>query len=109
ILQSKIAIINNNDSLTQHFNSLQLGPDNKIYTYSTVPVFPLPVAFLYQINQPNLPGLQSDFQKATLQCDTIVSSYLPNFYDGIFTNHHKASLRIPTCISGMFDSIPFYD
>jgi hypothetical protein len=35
---------------------------------------------------------------------------LPNTYDGIYTNHHKASLRLPLCNSPFpFDSIPFFD
>jgi hypothetical protein len=108
ILLSKTPILVN-DSITKEFNSLQLGPDNKIYSYSTVDAFPQPFSYLYEISQPDQHGLQCNFHLSQLQCNSLERTWLPSFPDAIFTNHHKASLRIPTCIAGEFDSIPFYD
>jgi hypothetical protein len=109
ILLSKTPIMVENTEI-RDYRSLQLGPDNRIYTFRMIDYFPMHKSFLCQINQPDLPGLQSDFQVCSFQCDTFGLNWLPNFYDGIFTNHHRAALKIPLCNPvNTFDSIPFFD
>jgi PKD repeat protein len=89
---------------------LQLGPDGKVYLFYAP--FPLP-----QFNSVIKPIIRnySTSSGYTLSTDSVLfttpnTKVLPNFYDGIFTNHHKAALKIPLCNpTGGFDSIPFFD
>jgi hypothetical protein len=106
-----------NDATTPFYDiiyslkSLQLGPDNFIYGGATVtdtlqggPSFKL---FRVSVDSLiNLERLPFYFQ----QSGGVLGAGLPNTYDGIYTNHHKASLLLPLCNSPFpFDSIPFFD
>ena len=93
------------------FRDLQLAPDGNIYLrgyiYDTTETSQLIRDKLFVIKQGNDSIIETPIYFA--HPNLISSLGLPSFPDAIFTNHHKASLRIPTCIAGVFDSIPFYD
>lgn len=97
---------------TLEWGELQLGADNNIYAFrSVVDSSVIPMLARTEI-------LILDSQMDTLP-ERPISVYrdpgrfnilgFPTFPDAIFTNHHKASLRIPGCDPERFDSIPFFD
>ena len=91
--------------------ALQLAPDGNIYARGfiydeTNGYFIRNELFLIK---PHNDTLQSSTFVYPSQNIIGLPNGLPSYPDAIFTNHHKASLRIPTCIAGVFDSIPFYD
>jgi hypothetical protein len=109
ILQSKTQLLHT-DSM-RNFTSLQLAPDGNIYGRG-------------DIYDPSLDiFIRSELFTIKPDSDSLSPTPfiyypipfvgwpwgLPSFPDAIFTNHHKASLRIPTCVAGVFDSIPFFD
>ena len=109
IMQSKIQLISPENAF--EWSSMQLAPDNNIYVKASL-----------RDSLNTIATAGDAIFKIKTDSDTIFatpfSNYrplftfyvgLPSFPDAIFTNHHKASLRIPTCIAGVFDSIPFYD
>lgn len=109
IMQSKIQLISPENAF--EWSSMQLAPDNNIYVKASL-----------RDSLNTIATAGDAIFKIKIDSDTIFatpfSSYrplftfyvgLPSFPDAIFTNLHKASLRIPTCMSGVFDSIPFYD
>lgn len=111
IAQSKIQLIEP-QLLISDMAALQLAPDGNIYV-NTIIVDSMDTVSTHVHSElwkikPNVDTLFTT--GIILNIDSIEPNYgLPSFPDAIFTNHHKASLRIPTCITGVFDSIPFYD
>jgi hypothetical protein len=104
------------DSIPQ-INGMQLAPDNNIYvkvrkqgpngvsSYGEI----LRIETATAING-NLPLISELNYPQNLGPFDIYGISFPSFYDGIFTNHHKAALKIPLCNpTGGFDSIPFFD
>ena len=95
--------------------SFQLASDNYIYAVSHVQDTVLNVYRLQLLRMGNIDNSVSMDTVERLPIyfitgNLIVGSGLPAFYDGIYTNHHKASLRLPLCNSPFpFDSIPFFD
>ena len=120
ILASK-SLIGVNDSNTILADSIilirsfQLANDNYIYAVSQVMDTLLNVyrVQLLRMGNKDIPFSMDTIQRLPFYFITgnlIIGSGLPNTYDGIFTNHHKASLRLPLCNGPIpFDSIRFYD
>ena len=115
IAQSRTFIILN-DSLTPSydqvfgFGSFQLGPNEEIYGIGTVldTILGGPKIQLFRIGS----EANNIIERLPFYFPTgiDIGNGLPNTYDGIYTNHHKASLRLPLCNSPFpFDSIPFFD
>jgi hypothetical protein len=109
IIQSKISLMQR-DSIIDIF-SLQLAPDRNIYARVTIADTASPPYFrrekLFYIKEGVDSLIQSEISFNPLGWN--YSTGLPSFPDAIFTNHHKALLRMPTCVAGVYDSIPFYD
>lgn len=109
IVQSKTRLLQR-DSIA-YFYGMQLGPDNKIYvrgfiTDSTeLPQFRRDKLFVIKQDSDSISETSLYFPHPNIGS----SMSLPSFPDAIFTNHHKASLRLPTCIAGVYNSIQFYD
>lgn len=95
----------------QEWQYLQLAPDEHVYAFKLVTDSSVTPSFA-----------RSELWSISPFSDTLaepilslrLSGYLPvvalpTFPDAIFTNHHKASLRIPGCVPGKYDSIPFFD
>lgn len=109
IMQSKFTMFQR-DSIA-FFENFQLAPDGNIYLRGSIlDTTELPQWTrdkLFVIKQGNDSVIETSIYFAH---PNLLSSWgLPSFPDAIFTNHHKASLRIPTCLASVFDSIPFYD
>ena len=106
-----------NDSITPtyefvySFRSFQLGPDHFVYGGATVTdTIQGGARFkLFRIGNDS----SSSIERLPFYFQAFgnnIGKGLPNTYDGIYTNHHKASLRLPLCNSPFpFDSIPFFD
>ena len=104
------------DSITQ-INGFQLAPDNNIYVKVRIldpngqsshgEILRIESSFGTYGNLPSVSEL--NYIQNLGPFDSYGISF-PSFYDGIFTNHHKAALKIPLCNPiGGFDSIPFFD
>jgi hypothetical protein len=109
IMQTKYVMLQR-DSLIIIF-SLQIAPDGHIYARGYIrdstETLQLIRDELFVIKEGNDSLIETPIYFAH---PNLLSSWgLPSFPDAIFTNHHKASLRIPTCVAGVYDSIPFYD
>jgi hypothetical protein len=108
IMQSKFALLQR-DSIENIF-AMQLGPDGNVYVRAYVSdttelLFGRDKLFLIKPGSDSLIETPILFEHPLLES----SIGLPSFPDAIFTNHHKALLRMPTCVAGVYDSIPFYD
>jgi hypothetical protein len=97
------------DIITQ-FGSFQIGNDGFIYGLGTAldTLTGGGRCLLFRIIEGNSPSIfRFTFY---FPPSTGTGQGLPNTYDGIYTNHHKASLRLPLCNGPFpFDSIPFFD
>jgi hypothetical protein len=109
ILQSKTQLLQP-DSM-RNCTAMQLAPDGNVYARGLIydetnDVFTSSKLYLIKPLSDSLISTQFVYPSENF----IGTPFgLPSFPDAIFTNHHKASLRIPTCVAGVFDSIPFYD
>jgi hypothetical protein len=116
IMQSRF-FISINDALVPTYDhifsleSFQLGPDKSVYgigiAQDTILGGTRMLMFrLIGDTVPQIERMSFYFQ----QSGGNLGRGLPNTYDGIFTNHHKASFRLPLCNSPLpYDSIPFFD
>ena len=110
IMQSKFELLQR-DSIDRIYG-MQLGPNGNIYvrasiTDSTTSTWCCGRDKLFVVKEENDSLIETSiFFKHP---NNFSSSGLPTFPDAIFTNHHKALLRMPTCVAGVYDSIPFYD
>jgi hypothetical protein len=110
IIQSKFALIQR-DSI-EGIYGMQLAPDGNVYVRASITDSTTLIwgggrdkLFVIKPNSDSLVETTIYFAHH----NTLSSVGLPSFPDAIFTNHHKAILRMPTCVVGVYDSIPFYD
>jgi hypothetical protein len=108
IMQSKFALYQR-DSINR-IHAMQLGPDGNIYVRSHISdttelLFGRDKLFVIKPDNDSLIETVIYFAHPNIES----SLGLPSFPDAIFTNHHKAILCMPTCVAGVYDSIPFYD
>ncbi len=111
ILQSKFHLIEHNLAPTMLWSHLQLAPDGHIYALRLV----VDSTVIPQMGREELLVIRDGADTLSeplfvLRPNGAINLFgLPTFPDAIFTNHHKASLRIPGCTAGVYDSIPFFD